>query len=39
MCHAPLADLRGIDGGKMLNGLRRVMEETESVMPSHRDYI
>ncbi len=37
--HAPLADLRGVDGEKLLSGLRRVMEQAASVMPTHKDYI
>lgn len=37
--YAPLADLRGIDGAQMLGGLRRVMDDAVSVMPTHQDYI
>ncbi|NOZ41804.1 MAG: tryptophan 7-halogenase [Alphaproteobacteria bacterium] len=37
--YAPLADLRDVDGAKMLGGLRRVMAEAVSVMPGHTDYI
>lgn len=35
----PLADMRGVDGAKMLAGLKRVMAEAEGAMPSHADFI
>ncbi|WP_020400643.1 tryptophan halogenase family protein [Kordiimonas gwangyangensis] len=35
----PMADMRGVDGAKMLSGLRRVMSEAAGAMPSHKDFV
>ena len=35
----PLVDMRGVDGAKLLAGLRRVMEDAASAMPSHKQFI
>lgn len=37
--YSPLADLRGVDGGARLAGLRRVMAEAAIAMPGHADYL
>ncbi|WP_262690209.1 tryptophan halogenase family protein [Kordiimonas aestuarii] len=35
----PIADMRGVDGTRMLAGLRRVMVEAASGMSSHSDFV
>jgi tryptophan halogenase len=37
--HDPLADMRGVDGIRYLEGIRRVMGEAVSTLPSHAAFI
>ena len=35
----PLADMRGVDGGRYLSGLRKAMREAAAMAPTHGEFI